>query len=66
VRAVASAVNEGADVEAAVRDAGVELGRLRLRLPPDTYVELRRRASMENVEPDDVVADALDEYLAGD
>jgi len=66
VRAVASAVNDGADVEAAVREAGVELGRLQVRLPAETYVELRRRASMETVEPGAIVADALDEYLADD
>jgi hypothetical protein len=29
-------------------------------------VELRRRASMENVEPGEIVADAVDEYLADD
>ena len=64
VRAIASAVNDGADVEAAVREAGVELGRLQLRLPAETYVELRRRASMESVEPGELVADAVGEYLA--
>ena len=63
VRAVASAVNDGAGVETAVRDADVELGRLQLRLPPETYVELRRRASMENVDPGTLVADAVDAYL---
>ncbi|QAU13211.1 hypothetical protein EKH57_11005 [Halorubrum sp. BOL3-1] len=63
VRAVASAVNDGAEVEGAVRDAGVELGRLQVRLPADTYVELRRRASMETVEPGEIVADAVDEYF---
>jgi hypothetical protein len=66
VRAIASAVNEGTDVETAIRDAGVELGRLQLRLPADTYVELRRRASMENVEPGALVGDAVEAYLADD
>ena len=64
VRAIASAVNEGTDIETAVGEAGVELGRLQLRLPADAYVELRRRASMKNVEPGDLVADAIEEYLA--
>jgi hypothetical protein len=32
-------------------------------LPPETYRELRRRASLEDVDPDRVVADALTEYL---
>ncbi|PSQ56292.1 hypothetical protein BRD22_06305 [Halobacteriales archaeon SW_8_68_21] len=63
VRAVASAVNDGTGVESAVWDAGVELGQLQVRLPADTYVELRRRASMENAEPGSIVADAVDAYL---
>ena len=64
VRAAASAVNDGASVESAVREAGVELGRLRMDLPTGTYVELRRRAAMRNVEPGDIVAEALDEQFA--
>jgi hypothetical protein len=66
VRSVASAVNDGADVESAVREAGVELGSLGVRLPLDTYVELRRRASNRNVEPGALVAEALDGYFAAD
>ncbi|MFC7325104.1 hypothetical protein ACFQMF_11000 [Halorubrum rutilum] len=64
VRSIASAVNDGADVEAAVRDVGAELGALGVRLPLDTYVELRRRASNRNVEPGALVAEALDGYFA--
>ena len=66
VRSIASAVNNGTDIEAAVREAGVELGHIGLRLPLDTYVELRRRASNRNVEPGEVVAEALDGYFAAD
>jgi hypothetical protein len=66
VRSIASAVNDGTDVETAVREAGVELGYVGLRLPLDTYVELRRRASNRNVEPGEVVAEALDDYFAAD
>jgi hypothetical protein len=66
VRSIASAVNDGADIETAVREAGVELGHVGLRLPLDTYVELRRRASNRNVEPGEVVAEALDDYFAAD
>jgi len=65
VRAVASAVNDGTGVESAVRDVGVELGQLQVRLPADTYVKLRRRASMENAELGSIVADAVDAYLDG-
>jgi hypothetical protein len=66
VRSIASAVNDGTDIETAVREAGVELGHVGLRLPLDTYVELRRRASNRNVEPGEVVAEALDDYFAAD
>ena len=64
VRSVASAVNDGADVERAVSEIGVEPGRLRVELPRDTYVELRRRAAMENVDPGTIVSPALDDYFA--
>ena len=64
VRSIASAVNDGSDVETAVRDAGVELGHVGVRLPLDAYVELRRRASNRNVDPGALVAAALDDYLA--
>jgi hypothetical protein len=59
VRRVASEVNEGRAVAEALADRGVRLGRLTLDLPPDVYVELRRRASLANRTPGDVVADAL-------
>jgi len=63
IRSVASAVNEGESVEAALRETGVELGRLTLSLPPETYRELRRHAALEGVDPDEVVDAALAEYL---
>ncbi len=63
VRAIASAVNDGEAVETAVRDADIELGRVKLRLPADTYVRLRRRASNENVDPGSIVADAVDAHV---
>jgi hypothetical protein len=64
VRRVASAINEGVPAATALADHGVELGRLSIKLPSDQYVELRRRASLRNVEPGELVADALDDYLA--
>lgn len=63
VRSIASAVNDGSDVETAVREAGVELGYIGLRLPLDTYVELRRRASNRNADPETLVTDALERYF---
>ncbi|MFC5133702.1 MULTISPECIES: DUF7119 family protein [Haloferacaceae] len=64
VRSAASAINDGEDVESAIREAGVDLGRIGLDLPIETYVELRRRAAMRNVEPGAIVTTALDEYFA--
>jgi len=64
VRSIASAVNDGEDIETAVREAGVELGTVGIGLPLDAYVELRRRASNRNVDPGALVAEALDDYFA--
>jgi len=66
VRSIASAVNDGSDIETAVREAGVELGHVGIRLPLDAYVELRRRASNRNVDPGDLVAEALADYFESD
>jgi hypothetical protein len=63
VRAAASRVNDGASVETALADVDVDLGRVELSLPPDTYRALRRRAALEDADPDDLVAAALDDYL---
>lgn len=64
VRSVASAVNDGTSVEAALSDHGVAPGELTLSLPNDTYRELRRAAAMEGEPPDEVVAEALEEWLS--
>ncbi|WP_128477270.1 DUF7119 family protein [Halorussus pelagicus] len=61
VRSAASAVNGGTPVEEALADRGVRPGRLTLSLPTDTYRELRRVAAMEGRDPEEVVAEALDE-----
>ncbi|ESP87300.1 DUF7119 family protein [Candidatus Halobonum tyrrellensis] len=62
VQTMASAVNEGADPETVLREHGVEPGRVELGLPFDAYRRLRVHASMENRDPGEVVADALDAY----
>lgn len=60
VRSVASRINEGDSVERALRDITDEkLGRLTIDLPPSTYLELRRRASLEDTDLGGIVADAL-------
>ncbi|MES3518493.1 MAG: hypothetical protein PPP58_12610 [Natronomonas sp.] len=63
VRAVASRINEGASVADALAAEGVELGVLSLSLPPGTYRELRRKAALDDAEPEDIVTEALQEYL---
>ena len=63
VRTAASAVNDGATVEAALADVGVELGRIELSLPPDLYRRLRRTAALSDRYPDDVVAEAVSAYF---
>lgn len=60
VRALASAVNRGQEVDDVLAEAGIEPGRLSLTLPADIYREVRRRAAIEGVEPDELVAEALD------
>jgi hypothetical protein len=66
VRAIASDVNDGASVEQALADRGVELGRISLSLPPEVYRELRRRAALGDVDPEDVVTRALRSTFDGE
>ena len=64
VRRAASAVNDGTSVEDALAEQDVTLGEMTVSVPPALYLELRRRASLVDREPDDLLADALDDYLA--
>lgn len=63
IRSIASSVNEGMTVDEALDAEGVDLGALSLSLPPDVYRELRRRAALNNADPEEVVTEALEEYL---
>ncbi len=63
VRRIAGEVDGDTSAVAALRSHGVEPGRLRLSLSVEAYRELRRRASVENREPDEMVAEALEAYL---
>ena len=65
VRAAASAINDGTPVERALRAHGVVPGELPVSLPPGVYRELRRRASLNGVEPGEVIAEALEAHLDG-
>lgn len=60
VRSIASDVNDGTSIESALEECGVTPGELTLSLPLSTYVELRRRASMQNRPPAAIVAEALE------
>jgi hypothetical protein len=60
VRAAASAVNDGTPIDEALAEHGITLGECTIQLPPAVYRELRRRAALEDVEPDEIIADALE------
>ncbi len=63
VRGIASAVNDGIPIEQALADHGVTLGQIELTLSPDSYRDLRRRASIEGVEPGELVTEAVENYF---
>lgn len=62
VRAIASAINEGVPPEEALATHGVTAGELTVRLPMESYRELRRKAAFEGVPPGEIVDRALTEY----
>ncbi len=63
VRSIASRVNEGMNVDEALAAEGIDLGEVSLSLPPETYQELRRRAALEDTDPESIVTQALEEFL---
>ena len=63
VRSIASTVNDGTPIEQALVEHDVVLGELELTLSPTTYRDLRRRASIEGVDPGQLVTDALEDYF---
>jgi hypothetical protein len=66
VRSVASAINDGTEVESALDRQGIALGEMELTLPPGVYCELRRLASLDDAEPGELVATALEKHLDGE
>ena len=62
IRSIASRVNDGTSVEAALAAEDIDLGQLTVSLPPDTYRELRRHAALEGTDPDEIIDRALEEY----
>lgn len=63
IRRLASEVNDGTPVTTALSNHGVDIGTFEVSLPPAVYLELRRRASLEDTHPGDIVADALVDYF---
>ena len=63
VRRIASEVDGDTSAADALAARGIELGRLELDLPLETYRELRRRASIENRDPGELAAEAFDAYF---
>lgn len=63
VRRIAGRIDDDTSAAAALRASGIDPGRIELSLPLEIYRELRRRAAVENREPDEVVAEALEAYL---
>lgn len=63
VRTLASTINSGTPVREALAECDVELGEITVRLSPESYLELRRRASLENRDPGGVVDEALRAYF---
>jgi len=64
VRSLASEVGDDTSATEALAELGHEPGALELSLSPERHRELRREASMRNVEPGDVVSEALEERYA--
>ena len=63
VRRIASAVDNDTSAAAALEANGIDPGRIELSLSLEVYRELRRRASVENRDPDEMVSEALEAYL---
>ena len=63
VRSVASAVNDGTDIAAALADHDATLGELSVRLAPEVYCTLRREASLRDQAPGDLLTEAVEGYL---
>lgn len=63
VRGIASDVSQGTPIEDALDARGVRLGEMTLELPIGIYLELRRRASLDNAEPGELVVEALEVWF---
>ncbi|RQG89215.1 hypothetical protein EA462_12680 [Natrarchaeobius halalkaliphilus] len=63
VRSVASSINDDVPIHRALAEFDVTLGQLEVTLSPPAYRDLRRQASIEGIEPGEIITDALEEYI---
>ncbi|MBV0900187.1 DUF7119 family protein [Haloarcula salina] len=62
IRAIASRVNDGASVDAALAAEGYTLGELRTRIDRDAYRRLRRQAALDGAAPGEILSEAVEQY----
>lgn len=62
IRSVASRVNDGASVDAALASEGYTLGELTTRIDRDAYCRLRRQAALDGAAPGEVLSEAVEQY----
>jgi len=65
VREIASEINDGVPIDAAIERHGVTPGRIQVALPPSTYRELRQRAALNDRSVDEIVEEALRAWFEG-
>jgi len=65
VREIASEINDGVPIDAAIERHGVTPGRIQVALPPATYRELRQRAALNDRSVDEIVEEALRSWFEG-
>ncbi|MFC6863994.1 hypothetical protein ACFQGE_11060 [Halomicroarcula sp. GCM10025817] len=63
IRAVASRINDGASVEAALAEEGYTLGELTVSIDRDAYCKLRREAALDATDPSAVITESLESTL---
>ncbi|MFB6223414.1 MAG: hypothetical protein ABEH86_07050 [Haloarcula sp.] len=63
IRSVASSINDGASVDAALAREGYSLGKLSTHLDRDAYCKLRRQAALDGADPGAVISEAIDSYF---
>lgn len=66
VRSVASEINDGVDIDEALRAEGIVLGEMTLTLDRQAYCKLRRQAALDDIDPGQLVTAALESYLDDD